>query len=285
MTADDFSNQGLLSVLRHASDGVALLIPSPWRVAWSNAAFANWLKIEPEELSGAAISNLQSRISITELLPHLDQLRTAVEGSQTYAEATCVTVNERCRLKLLRLASQTDAAYALIVQHPAVGDEATAALQTRLDPLTNLPDRSFLLARMETLLQGDRIGDRAFAVLFIDLDNFKQANDRFGHIAGDRILRSAADRLRHCVRENDHVVRFGGDEFVVLLEGVAERADVEPVIERIGQAFLEPFDLATERIKLSLSIGVAVASLLHRSPEDVLSEADSDMYAAKRASG
>jgi diguanylate cyclase (GGDEF)-like protein len=217
------------------------------------------------------------------LIEQLDALRITVDRGQNRTEASCLAVDERCQIKLLALSSEAETAYALVVQRPSANHSVTAAIHSRLDPLTNLPDRSFLLARMEALLQGDRIGDRAFAVLFVDLDNFKQANDRFGHIAGDRILRSAADRLRHCVRENDHVVRFGGDEFVVLLEGVTERADVEPVIERIGQAFREPFDLAEERIKLSLSIGVAVASHLHRSPEDVLSEADSDMYAAKRA--
>jgi diguanylate cyclase (GGDEF)-like protein len=277
------SNKEWRRLVQHISNGVAVLYPSPWRIAWSNDALADWLAIPANDLAGALLENLEAVPWRARLIAQLSELRTTLEQGQDHAETLVQAGDERCHIKLLDLSSAAAPVYALVVQRPPASHSHVAELHTRLDPLTNLPDRSFLLARMETLLQGDRIGDRAFAVLFIDLDNFKQANDRFGHIAGDRILRSAADRLRHCVRENDHVVRFGGDEFVVLLEGVVDRADVEPVIERIGQAFREPFDLANESIKLSLSIGVAVASPFHHSPEDVLSAADSDMYAVKRA--
>jgi diguanylate cyclase (GGDEF)-like protein len=89
--------------------------------------------------------------------------------------------------------------------------------------------------------------------------------------------------LRNCVREGDHVTRYGGDEFVILLERVSEMEEVEPVLVRTRSALSEPIDLSGERFLLSLSIGVAKSAPHHRSPEDVLGEADRAMYAAKRS--
>jgi diguanylate cyclase (GGDEF)-like protein len=131
-------------------------------------------------------------------------------------------------------------------------------------------------------LEGERVADREFAVLFIDLDNFKQINDRNGHLIGDGVLREVAKRLQSCVRECDHVTRYGGDEFVVLLERVSGLAEVEPVVARIRAALSEPAILSEVRFSLSLSIGVAKSAPHLRSPEDVLAEADRAMYAAKR---
>jgi diguanylate cyclase (GGDEF)-like protein len=151
------------------------------------------------------------------------------------------------------------------------------------DPLTLLPDRAFLMSRLSMLLEGERAADRQFAVLFIDLDNFKQINDRHGHLLGDRVLCEVADRLSSCVREGDYVTRFGGDEFVVLLDRVTGLKDVEPVIARIHDALATPISLPEGEFPLSLSIGVALAAGHHRTAEDVLSDADRQMYAAKRA--
>jgi diguanylate cyclase (GGDEF)-like protein len=153
----------------------------------------------------------------------------------------------------------------------------------RRDPLTDLPDRSFLLARLATLLGGDRQADREFAVLFLDLNNFKQINDRHGHLLGDRVLREVAQRLQHCVREGDHVTRYGGDEFVLLLEGVSNWDAVEAVVTRIRSELAQPIRLREGTFQLSLSIGLAKAEPHHQSPEDVLRDADLAMYAAKHA--
>jgi diguanylate cyclase (GGDEF)-like protein len=152
----------------------------------------------------------------------------------------------------------------------------------RHDPLTALPDRAFLISRLTTLLEGDRLADRDFAVLFIDLDNFKQINDRYGHLIGDRVLHAVAQRLRGCVRECDHVTRYGGDEFVVLLERVSGMAEIEPVLARIRSALSEPFVVPEEQLTITLSIGLALSAPHLRSPDDVLREADHAMYAAKR---
>jgi diguanylate cyclase (GGDEF)-like protein len=149
--------------------------------------------------------------------------------------------------------------------------------------LTGLADREYLLRRMSALLRGERAADRQFAVLFVDLDNFKQVNDAHGHLMGDRVLREVARRLVGCVRDGDSVVRFGGDEFVVLVEGVAGPTEIEPIVGRIHAALQQPIALPEGEFTLSLSIGAAIASPDHLSPEDLLQAADRAMYAAKRA--
>jgi diguanylate cyclase (GGDEF)-like protein len=152
----------------------------------------------------------------------------------------------------------------------------------RRDPLTGLFDRSILLARIDDLLQGDRAADRQFAVLFIDLDNFKQVNDAHGHLVGDRVLREVAQRLAGCVRESDQIVRFGGDEFVALIEHVSARDEIQPVVDRIHAALSTPIELPEGEATLSVSVGIAQATADHQTPEDVLGDADRAMYALKR---
>jgi diguanylate cyclase (GGDEF)-like protein len=160
---------------------------------------------------------------------------------------------------------------------------SSPAVSDRRDPLTGLPDRTFLRNRLAALLEGDRLADRQCAVVFVDLNNFKQINDRHGHLLGDRVLCEVAGRLKRCVREGDCVTRYGGDEFVVLLQNVAGSDEIEPVIERVRSALVDPIVLSEGQFMLSLSLGVAVAEPHHLSPEDVLNEADRRMYAAKRA--
>ena len=135
---------------------------------------------------------------------------------------------------------------------------------------------------MTALMDGGHSGDRQFAVLFVDLDNFKQVNDTHGHLVGDRVLSVAARRLSDSVRDGDHVVRYGGDEFVLLMERVASQSDIEPLVGRIHAVLAEVISLPEGDFTLSVSVGAALASPEHQTPEDLLAAADRAMYAAKR---
>jgi diguanylate cyclase (GGDEF)-like protein/PAS domain S-box-containing protein len=161
---------------------------------------------------------------------------------------------------------------------------ATQALAERgqKDDLTGLVNRPSLLERMEKLILESRRTSDQHAVLYCDVDNFKEINDTFGHAVGDLVLREIAARIRHSVREGDVVARLGGDEFVVVLRGVRGSADAESVAAKIRDAMSEV--LMIEGINLSRSFSIGVAMVRPDStPDRVLRDADAALYEAKEA--
>lgn len=119
--------------------------------------------------------------------------------------------------------------------------------------------------------------------MFIDLDRFKYVNDSLGHLAGDELLVKISERLRECLRPMDTVARLGGDEFVVLVEGRYEADEVVQIAERIQQKFRTPFYIRDKEVYSSASMGILHASDSHRSSEDMMRDADTAMYQAKKA--
>jgi diguanylate cyclase (GGDEF)-like protein/PAS domain S-box-containing protein len=152
------------------------------------------------------------------------------------------------------------------------------------DLLTDLPNRSLLADRLsQTLLQARRGGSK-FAALFMDLDNFKPVNDKFGHATGDLLLKAAALRIQACVRASDTVARMGGDEFVVLLAQVEGQGDALQVAHKIHSALTAPFVLENGNVaEISSSTGIALYPEHADSEEGLLRCADNAMYAAKAA--
>jgi diguanylate cyclase (GGDEF)-like protein/PAS domain S-box-containing protein len=155
------------------------------------------------------------------------------------------------------------------------------------DPLTRLPNRQLLLDRLHQALASSARSGRLGALLFIDLDNFKNLNDTLGHIMGDLLLRQVADNLNTCVREGDTVARLGGDEFVVMLEGLGEHPlEAAELTETIGEKILailsRPYQLETHEFRSSGSIGVTLFSGIKLDAEELLKQADIAMYQAKR---
>jgi diguanylate cyclase (GGDEF)-like protein/PAS domain S-box-containing protein len=148
------------------------------------------------------------------------------------------------------------------------------------DPLTDLANRSLFLYQVgHALARGARHGNTV-AVLFLDLDNFKNVNDSLGHAAGDRLLVDAARRLSTCVRDTDLIARLGGDEFAVLVEDCRTDDDVLVVADRIRDALQRPFALSGKEVFVNASIGIARA-VPGESSDDVVRNADVAMYVAK----
>lgn len=153
------------------------------------------------------------------------------------------------------------------------------------DALTALPNRArFAEELRHAIARADRIGEE-IAVLYLDLDGFKEVNDRYGHDTGDTVLRVVAERLKQTVRESDVVARLGGDEFIVL---ELARADGEPsqtLAARIVEALAVPVALPMGEIRIGASIGIARYPVDGRTDEELLRHADASMYEAKRAGG
>lgn len=148
------------------------------------------------------------------------------------------------------------------------------------DTLTGLPTRSLLLERLNLALEGEQIGIRKIAVLFIDLDNFKRVNDSLGHSCGDELLCAIAARIVGCIGDEDTASRFGGDEMVVLHLG-ATNDSAASLGNRILGALTDPIFISGKEIVVSASVGIALCGPGMKSAEQLLREADTALYAAK----
>ena len=149
------------------------------------------------------------------------------------------------------------------------------------DPLTGLPNRNLFMDRLKMALEHAKRHGRYFALLFLDLDNFKDVNDTLGHTVGDEVLKAVAERLRRSVRKTDTVARMGGDEFLILLSEISKPEDAATVASHLFEALKEPFYYQGEKFELSISIGIAVYPLHGTDPETLFKNADKAMYEAK----
>ena len=158
------------------------------------------------------------------------------------------------------------------------------------DQVTGLPNRAFLLQRIEhCIARSHRVAGFHYAVLFLDLDNFKLINDTMGHDRGDKLLQDVAQRLRACMRgidavarvEEDVAARVGGDEFIILLEGLRDLGDAARVAQRFLEILDRPFRLDGREVTIGASVGIATSERQYVRAEEVLRDADTAMYRAK----
>ncbi len=149
------------------------------------------------------------------------------------------------------------------------------------DALTDLPNRSLLYDRVGQLVTQARRNPHVFALLFIDLDRFKNVNDSLGHQVGDRLLQSVSQRLLTCIRESDTVARIGGDEFVVLLSGLGEARDAATVAQKIQELLSQPFRFEGHDLHVTPSVGICTYPQDGADVETLMRNADTAMYHAK----
>ena len=167
-----------------------------------------------------------------------------------------------------------------------VAEEAQRLRHSSLhDPLTGLANRVLLQERLEHAAARAARTSNAAAVLFVDLDRFKRVNDTYGHVAGDQVLVAVARRLLAVLRPGDTLARVGGDEFVLLCEDLTSSDDVDVVATRITHALEEPFAVAGAELSITASVGVAFAGPEWSITPDLLEDADTAMYQAKRHGG
>ena len=159
--------------------------------------------------------------------------------------------------------------------------EAQLAQLAHYDALTGLPNRSLFQDRLGQAIARAHRSERLVALMFLDLDRFKEVNDTLGHEAGDRVLKEAAARLRTHLREGDSVARLGGDEFTVILEDVEGSDQVRGVAQKLMRAFAEPVALEGRDFFVTLSVGIALYPRDGSQAETLIRRADTAMYQAK----
>ncbi len=211
-----------------------------------------------------------------------EESRNRVESSHLHADATTTVHCEWFNSALTGPHGQVTSILSL-VEDVSVRVHATEQLRrvAQHDTLTGLLNRSALIERLSTSLMRAQRTHEPVALLFLDLDGFKRVNDEFGHAAGDEVLREVAHRLLEAVRESDVVSRWGGDEFVVLLETDAYEGAPELVCNRVFAALKPPFEFANGQATIGASIGVARHPPQPNLVHELIKSADAAMYAAK----
>ena len=194
-------------------------------------------------------------------------------GAVEEGAARVVEINEELMRAALRLQRVAEVAVSYL-------GELTWSSQR--DVLTHIPNRALMLDRINNAIALARRHGTRFALLFLDVDHFKQINDRFGHAIGDAALQLLARRLQSMVRDSDTVCRYGGDEFLVLLPEIVHPSDAATVAAKVLSAIAEPALLGKQVLRLSTSIGVSIYPEEGGDAASLIAHADSAMYRAKR---
>ena len=241
------------------------------------------------EIIGCHFSTLFAADDVSAGIPSADMLEASLHGSANI-EHWLIRKDGSCLLASGKLSQlKPDAAGEgrgfVSIAHDITAQHATAqdlSRRAHYDELTDLPNRRTFYAHVQRAIGlFKRRSTHLFAVLFVDVDHFKEVNDEFGHGVADELLAVTARRLESSVRAEDVVARVGGDEFGILLNGINGVADAHDAADRIGIQMREPVTIGRSVVSVSLSIGIAIGRVSYDRPEEIIRDADSAMYTAK----
>jgi diguanylate cyclase (GGDEF)-like protein/PAS domain S-box-containing protein len=274
-------------VLASIPEGVAIELGN--HVVYTNPAFTRMFGYSPEEAAGGSLREL--------IVPEarLGEHATLAKEANEQGRVLLDTVRRNKAGDLIDVSLQMAP---LLVDGARLGHVFTfrsiserkdtgAGLHDALhDGLTGLPNRALFTDRVSLALsRRARRPDLACAVIFLDMDLFKEINDALGHAAGDVLLNSVAERLRGSLRAQDTAARMGGDTFAVLVEDLVCSSDLEGIAERICREMARPFDLFGHMIQSGASVGAAIAEPEHAAPEMLIRDAERAMCRSKQAGG
>ncbi len=261
------------------------------RVEYVSDRFATLTGISPRTILGRRLTEL---LHPTEDRERWQRHLADLEARQPFRRLFCRLDKLAERAHTLRVAGKPMFdAHGKFCGYRGAATDITAEIEAqtqaqylfRHDQLTGLPNRLLLQERLQQALADCRRRQGMAALFCLDLDRFKEVNDRLGHPAGDRLIKSCASRLFACVREIDTVARFSGDEFAVLQVGVADVADVQRLADRLLAELARPFELDGQEALVTTSIGVALVPTDGDEPGLLLQNADIALYRAKSEGG
>jgi diguanylate cyclase (GGDEF)-like protein/PAS domain S-box-containing protein len=281
------SEEHFRSAFDYAAVGMAL-VSTDGRWLSVNPALCKLLGYTDSELLAL---DLQSITHIEELGESLTAIYNMVEGRAVTSRRSCrfIHKNKSTVWATVSMSSVLDDAgqpMHFILQAQDITERKIAEEQLHhaafYDSLTSLPNRALFTDQLELAIRRSHdYPDHVVAVLFLDLDRFKNINDSLGHVVGDQLLKAVAGRLSGCVRSQDTVSRFGGDEFAVLLNGVDGVKEVMGIVERILGDVEKPYKLSGYEVVTSTSVGITLSTIGYECTEDFLRDADTAMYRAK----
>lgn len=277
--------QGILGAM---ADALILVDHRGW-ITEVNAACERLFGRRRQELLGLPVDRLFPTPGsvLEDVLSHLRDADTADHLELDYTQGDGPTIPLQISAARVRDELGQDSGTVLIARD--ITETMMTQQQLRFaathDPLTGLPNRSLLDDRLRLALARAQRAGKGFALLLFDVDRFKDINDSLGHATGDEVLQAVARKLLHCARGADTVARFGGDEFLLLLEDLSKPSEAEIIAQRIMRSLSQPVDLQARQIQLSASIGIAVYPLDASDGESLLRRADLALFASKAVGG
>lgn len=280
--------QARLSALMDTSDDVLTVCDADGRLTYVSPAVQRAMGYHPEGLVGTRLLDLvdvESRLVVAE---RLAEVVAGGPGSEATMDVLVVHASQERRWYEWAAVNLLDdpLVEGVVVDQRDVTErllhsEALARAAAH-DGLTGLPNRTELMRRLRAVLPQATPG-AAIAVLFIDLDRFKEVNDTLGHAAGDELLVVVARRLEAALRHHDHLARLGGDEFCAILTEIRDEGEVRTVVERLQEGLGQPVSLAGQVVHVGASIGSALTTEGDQDPASLFAAADAAMYEVKRA--
>jgi len=278
-------NMKLDAALQSMSQGLAMF-DADRRLIFCNKQYADLYGLSPElmtpGLTQQQILDYRTQSGIIPLSAADDYIRDRESKAGTGAKSE--TFVELSDGRTLSVVIQPTPAGGWVTTHEDITDRRRAETQVAHlalhDPLTDLPNRALLRERLEVALRRVRAGDQ-LAVLYLDLDHFKDVNDTLGHAIGDELLKCIADRVRGCLKADDTLARLGGDEFAVIQTAMRERGEAADLAELIHEAVTAPCVLDGHQVLVGVSIGISLAPSDADSADQLLKNADMALYGAK----
>src|SRR5437660_752391 len=274
------------SLIANASD-VIMIVTADGVVRFASPAAERTLGLRPEQITGRNLPEFWGGEDGERLRMFLHEVAAIPSGTVGPIELRIQRKDERCVIESVGSNLMQDPAVeGLALNFRDISERKALEEQLRQlafhDPLTLLANRNLFRDRVQHAVTLAQRGHSSVAVMFLDLDNFKNINDSLGHDAGDRLLQAVAQRIVKATRSSDTVARLGGDEFAILVEGIATAAEVQHLADALIDALELPFQLDRAELRVAASVGVAL-SVPDSSAEALLSKADIAMYHAKAA--
>lgn len=284
-TAKDMETRLFGAVLSASPDPI-FVVDLEGRFSFANKATVELFALEPKAINGKTITDLGFSFA-SDLQCNLETVitdRSIHRGKFVHSFPSAQ--GERFEYLLAPVLDENQRTEAVVCIFRDVTEQALAEEKiwhsAHHDLLTGLPNRRLFLDRLEQEIKHAKRSKQGLAILFMDLDGFKDVNDSFGHEAGDRLLSDMSERLVRCVREEDTVARLGGDEFTMLITGARQRKDIERLSRNIKDAVEMPFEVAQRSVHVSVSIGVSFFPQDATAPAALLEAADRAMYKTKK---
>jgi diguanylate cyclase (GGDEF)-like protein/PAS domain S-box-containing protein len=260
-------------------------IDSDHMLRFCNATYHAWFKRPLSEIVDRPVEHLVGTDGFAQRLPHLEralggervqfvQETTTPEGLRVLDITYVPDPDEQGRVRGVH-------AFAVDVTAAKLAEQQLQRL-ARFDSLTGLANRRHFEERLDQAMARCRRSEHPMALLFLDVDHFKQINDTLGHAAGDDVLRELASRLNACVRGTDLVARLAGDEFVVILEGLKTTAEADLVAQKVLDALQPAFSILGEPLQVGVCIGIGVYRGERMTADQLMAIADTGLYSAKR---